>query len=432
MEKKNKYKKIMLALAIVNLIAFFFQPDGLSPFDTPESIIERLKNSGTGSGAAALIMIAAVWILRVFMIVYIPLIIAGTSYMVRSLFNVITGKDDPNCFMAFFTLFSVCLVTYGTFNPNDKHKHSYGRWRSESLVVDYYGGEIYKDDCFLHGDTILYKTEIINNERHVDTIHIDSMVIDKATNTCYWTYSPDMTYEIISDNRAKFEKDLGNKTFEPYEYSDKFQFIINCVNNKKLDQYYDPDGNKPKLKNDSLFLFVLDSYIPYNQYKSDYISTHKQMIGYLLFDVKDSTIMLADSSSNIYKDFDDYGALRFNTSIRKENGSKILLQISRQTSGQKYSEYNDFYDIEKRKFVLNTLVVDEQPSSTQKEITILTEINVLDSFKDGYPILEYKNTFYNQAKSKRDTLEIGQFEMTDGMYEKITKYEFTNGVRNTK
>lgn len=156
------------------------------------------------------------------------------------------------------------------------------------------------------------------------------------------------------------------------------------------------------------------------------------MIGYLLFDVKDSTIMLADSSSNIYKDFDDYGALRFNTSIRKENGSKILLQISRQTSGQKYSEYNDFYDIDKRKFVLNTLVIDEQPSSTQKEITILTEINVLDSFKDGYPILEYKNTFYNQAKSKRDTLEIGQFEMTDGMYEKITKYEFTNGVRNTK
>ena len=241
-----------------------------------------------------------------------------------------------------------------------------------------------------------------------------------------------MRYEIISDNRAKFEKDLGNKTFEPYEYSDKFQFIINCVNNKKLDQYYDPDGNKPKLKNDSLFLFVLDSYIPYNQYKSDYISTHKQMIGYLLFDVKDSTIMLADSSSNIYKDFDDYGALRFNTSIRKENGSKILLQISRQTSGQKHSEYNDFYDIEKRKFVLNTLVVDKQPSSTQKEITILTEINVLDSFKDGYPILEYKNTFYNQAKSKRDTLEIGQFEMTDGMYEKIAKYEFTNGVRNTK
>lgn len=422
----------MLALAIVNLIAFFFQPNGLSPFDTPESIIERLKNSGTGSGAAALIMIAAVWILRVFMIVYIPLIIAGTSYMVRSLFNVITGKDDPNCFMAFFTLFSVCLVTYGTFKPNDKHKHSYGRWRSESLVVDYYGGEIYKDDCFLHGDTVIYKAEICHKVGRVDTIHIDSMVIDKATNTCYWTYAPDMKYEIISDNRAKFEKELGNKSFEPYEYSDKFQFIINCVNNKKLDQYYDPEGNEPKVKNDSMILFVLDSYVPYNRYKSDYISTHKQMIGYILFDVKDSTIILADSSSNIYKDFDDYGYFRSCTPIRKENGFQTLLHISRYTSGQKYSEYYDLYDIEKRKFVLSTLSLDEQPSSTQKEITILTEINALDSYKDGYPILEYENTFRNKAKSKRDTLEIGQFEMTDGMYEKIVKYEFTNGVRNTK
>lgn len=422
----------MLLLAFVNLIAFFFQPNGLSPFDTPESIIERLKNSGTGSGAAALIMIAAVWILRVFMIVYIPLIIAGTSFMIRSFYNVLTGKDDPDKFSAFVTLLSLCLVTYGTFRSDDRRYYSSGHWKSESSVVDYYGGKIDKNECFLHGDTVIYKVEICHKVGRVDTFYIDSMVVDKATNTCYWTYAPDLKYEIISDNRAKYEKELGNKSFEPYEYLDKFPFIINCVNNKKLDQYYDPEGNEPKVKNDSMILFVLDSYVPYNRYKSDYISTHKQMIGYILFDVKDSTIILADSSSNIYKDFDDYGYFRSCTPIRKENGFQTLLHISRYTSGQKYSEYYDLYDIEKRKFVLSTLSLDEQPSSRFKEITVLTEIIALDSYKDGYPILEYENTFRNKAKSTYDTLEIGQYEMFDGMYEKIVKYEFTNGVRNTK
>lgn len=59
-------------------------------------------------------------------------------------------------------------------------------------------------------------------------------------------------------------------------------------------------------------------------------------------------------------------------------------------------------------------------------LSFITYLNML------VPIENEIELGQNLTESEYEFEEKIKFEMTDGMYEKIAKYEFTNGVRNTK
>ncbi|MEE1085540.1 MAG: hypothetical protein UH850_17605 [Paludibacteraceae bacterium] len=412
MKNKTEHIIIMILLAITNIISFYNQPFSFSPFDE--------TNFGNKDLSGILI-----WALRLGLIVYLPLIIAGTYSLVKSISAVIKGEQGIMLrIVTFTTLFSLILVFFGTFfkeSYNDFYRNH--KFEKENVIIKSYADNFQDGHCIWRGDTIIERSD--NS--------IDTLIIDAKSNTCHWTYKPEINYEIIFDHRARFKESPKNKTYAPFDYEGKIQYIINCVNNKPVDQiYYDERCCKRKYDQDSLIVFIVDD--------ANYCNDNK--FGFLLFNVKDSIATLSDSSS--FYNINENVAVRNHTLINKANGmpliriDKIIIDTLK---GKRYScneTYNtDYYDIENKKFVLKDAILKESRTDTitrqidgndvsyrqRRKINVFYSDDAKLDYKTGYPIIDYVKTIWydstEYSEEKTDTLEKGQYRMTNGMYQKF-------------
>lgn len=398
----------MILLAVTNIIVFLGQPSKLSAFD----------HVSGGHHFGGLYVFA----LQLGLIVYLPAVVLGTISVVMALYRSLTENKEENkvpFYCAIFTLATLALVTYGTFwkksHSQTQIEKQQKEWENELLLKSYggnYSNEIHNRGSIYWGDTIISK--------HGE--FIDTLVIDAANQTCHWTYKPEVNYEIIFDHRDRFEESPREKSYCPKNYDGKIQYIINCVNNHKIGHYYcDDDSYRHKYENDSIICFAIDS---------SYYGVGRK--GFLLFKVQDSIVTLEDSSSNIYKGRNDYGYLETKEFIGKANGMPLLIfknNTWNSYDNYNFSHYTDYYDIEKRQFVLKTLSIKSaSDSATGKVNQINVEIRDYGNFlkyQNGYPVLEYQvvaRTFdlYEEGdKESSKTIETGEYRMEDGAYKKV-------------
>ncbi len=411
----------MTLLAIVNINIFVFQPCKESPFD----------HVSPGHHLGGLVIFA----LMLGLIIYLPLVIIGTYSTVKTLYHFISGESKrslASLLFAIFTLISLSLVTYGTFwkekpkDPRDierekeieKSKKDY----EDRLLLKSYGGPngiIIDNRCAYWGNSIIFKEG--NN--------VDTLIVNSADNTCHWTYNPEVNYEIIFDNRNKYGIIQNSNSIDEFlDYRGKLQYIINSINNKCVDQYHcDKDSYKYKFENDSVICFAVDSI------DDDW---HDKK-AFLLFRIQDSIATLVDSSSNIYKDRKDYVGLNTEGFIKKENGMPILktrIRMEQSPIEKTYTHYYDYYDIEKKKFVLKALVLDEKYDSVTNK-THRIEVDIRDymadiKYKNGYPVLQYtkfasesKENEVSSSEDDKKVIETGEYRMKNGKYQKIKTNE---------
>ncbi|MBO5800100.1 MAG: hypothetical protein J6R41_08770 [Paludibacteraceae bacterium] len=395
MKKKIICYVFMVVLAIVNLILFFCQP-GFSPF-------EEMKSSG-GHDFRPL----AILFVRICWLFYLPLVVVGTYAMIKTLYDVLTGVEVRKAkrVIAYCTLFSLFLVTIGTFSERHILELAYSKWRafeekwerSETLLLHSYGGEFYNGMVIWRNDTI------IDRDR-------GTLIIDAENNSCYWTHAPELKYDLILDQRHKFEESPKNMTYAPHGYNNRIQYIIKSVNNKSLDQYYcDEKAYCGKCGNDSLLCFVVND-------------DERDSMGCVWFQIDDSVALFSETSLLKAADNDtvyDYEIVSF---VKKENGMP-LLKISyycyeEDSMGVKRErrEFTDYYDIEKKKFVLcvkTTECVNPELSLFDANYKLVKLYDYYSDIgmKDGYPIIDYIKEFDS------DTLEVGRYEMENGVYVK--------------
>jgi hypothetical protein len=388
----------MVVLAIVNLILFFYQP-GLSPF-------EEMKSSG-GHDFRPL----AILFVRICWLFYLPLVVVGTYAMIKTLYDVLTGVEVRKAkrVIAYCTLFSLFLVTIGTFSERNILLLADSKWRafeekmerSETLLLHSYGGEFYNGMDIWRNDTI------IDRDR-------GTLIIDAENNSCYWTHVPELKYDIILDQRYKFEESPKNMTYAPNGYNNRIQYIIKSVNNKSLDQYYcDEEAYRGKCGNDSLLCFVV----------TDAYCFGCDSMGCIWFQIEDSVALFSETSLLKAADKDTVYNYEIGSFVKKENGMP-LLKISyycyeEDSTGVKRErrEFTDYYDIEKKKFVLcvkTTERVNPELSLFDANYKLVKLYDYYSDIgmKDGYPIIDYIKEFDS------DTLEVGRYEMENGVYVK--------------
>lgn len=417
LNERNKTMKnitsiiFMILLAVTNIIVYSWQPCKLSAFDH--------VSGGHHLGGVF------VFAMKLGLIVYLPAIVLGTISVVMVLYRSLTeGKEKKEVpfYCAIFTLSTLVLVTYGTFWKKSISEIQIERqqkeWENELLLKSYgrdYSKEIHNRGSIYWGDTLISK--------HGE--YIDTLVIDAANKTCHWTYKPEVNYEIIFDHRDRFEESPRNESYCPQDYDGKIQYIINCVNNHKAGQFYcDGYSYHQKYENDSIICFAIDSYY------SD------QRKGFLLFKIQDSIVTLVDSSSNIYmyKDMKDYWQMESQGFIAKENGMPLLKFSYEKMSkalDRNYTMFYDYYDIEKKQFVLNTLYIESKCDSVTKKGSRI-DIDIIDynredfnKYQNGYPIFHYQTeerTFDLYEEVNEDsprTIETGEYRMENGEYRKI-------------
>lgn len=398
MKKKIICYVFMVVLAIVNLILFFFHQPGLSPF-------EEMKSSG-GHDFRPL----AILFVRICWLFYLPLVVVGTYAMIKTLYDVLTGVEVRKAkrVIAYCTLFSLFLVTIGTFSE----RNIYSKWiafeekreRSKTLLLRSYGGEFYNGMDIWRNDTIMDRDR-------------GTLIIDAENNSCYWTHAPELKYDIILDQRHKFEESPKNMTYAPNGYNERIQYIIKSVNNKSLDQYYcDEAAYRGKCGNDSLLCFVV------NDDKRD-------SMGCIWFQIEDSVALFSETSllkaadNDTVYNYEIGSYYEFESFVKKENGMP-LLKISyycyeEDSMGVKCErrEFTDYYDIEKKKFVLcvkTTECVNPELSLFDAKCKFVELYDYYSDIgmKDGYPIIDYIKEFDS------DTLEVGRYEMENGVYVK--------------
>lgn len=387
----------MIMLAIANLTIFFYQPMRLSPFDE--------ITSGHHLGGFL------IFGLRLGLIIYLPLVIVGTFATLKSIYNTIIGIQQ-NRVLIYCVLISLILVTYGTYwkksSSEIRADNNAMKWDNE-LLIKFHGDEVHSENCIWRGDTII-KRRYIGFKNYIDTLMIDS-----KSNTCSWTYMPDINFEIIFDHRDKFKESASNITYAPVNYYERFQYVINSVNNKPLNDYYceqGMDGYSKKYENNSMLCFVLESNRSY----------WDNMIGYVRFRIEDSKAVFVDSVSNIYNGLpnDVKVELEYET-FYKKNGMPII-QVNRKIEhgifDENFIHYYDYYDIEKTKFVLSAIKIESKVDSiTGKKERIDIDYYPLSTYQEGYPDIKY-NVCRGPWDSK-ETLETGRYIMVNGEYEKV-------------
>lgn len=391
MKKKIICYVFMVVLAIVNLILFFHQP-GLSPF-------EEMKSSGVRDFRPL-----AILFVRICWLFYLPLVVVGTYAMIKTLYDVLTGVEVRKAkrVIAYCTLFSLFLVTIGTFSE----RNIYSKWRafeekmerSETLLLHSYGGEFYNGMDIWRNDTI------IDRDR-------GTLIIDAENNSCYWTHVPELKYDIILDQRHKFEESPKNMTYAPNGYNNRIQYIIKSVNNKSLDQYYcDGAAYRGKCGNDSLLCFVVND-------------DERDSMGCVWFQIEDSVALFSETSLLKAADNDTVYNYEIVSFVKKENGMPLLKILyhcyEEDSTGVKRErrEFTDYYDIEKKKFVLcvkTTECVNPELSLFDAKYKFVKLYDYYSNIgmKDGYPIIDYIKEFDS------DTLEVGRYEMENGVYVK--------------
>ncbi len=391
----------MILLVVVNYIAYVN-----SPFDKSDGNILRFILFG----------------LPFLLIAFI-----GICFLIRTLYKILKGKEVQivTRIVTYFALFSLFLVTYGTFlkgSVNDFERKL--KWE-KSLIIKSYGGEINNDkySYIWRNDTIMYryfvKREGLDTKREW---FLDTMLIDAANESCYWTHSPELKYDIIFDHRHRFEECPKNMTFGPFDYKGKFEYIIKSVNNKPLDQYYcDSRTFCREIENDSMLYFIVDS---------------PEKVGYVQFGKEGSIAIFSDSSSNIIKAVNDscvhrYDVVPFETA--KENGMPLLKIEEHHVHECGKSFFRNYYDVEKKKIVLRVQTREKVDDYRFINVRLFDYYGVVDmpvesycdrelSQKDGYPVIRYVKLL------EGDTIEVGRYEMENGEYvKKVTRagdYDF--------
>ena len=399
MKKKIICYVFMVVLAIVNFILHLFQP-GVSPF-------EEMKSSGGHDlGPLGILFVRICWLF------YLPLVVVGTYAMIKTLYDVLTGVEVRKAkrVIAYCTLFSLFLVTFGTFSERNILWIAYSKWsafeekmeRSETLLLHSYGGKFYNGWSIWRNDTI------IDRDR-------GTLIIDAENNSCYWTHAPELKYDIILDQRHKFEESPKNMTYAPNGYNNRIQYIIKSVNNKSLDQYYcDEEAYRGKCGNDSLLCFVVNETETYYD-KCD-------SVGCIWFQIEDSVALFSETSLLKAADNDTVYDYVIKSFVKKENGMPLLKIFyncyEEDSTGVKRKRrvFTDYYDIEKKKFVLSVKTSDLRDDADglyDRFNSVALKDHYSDiGMKDGYPIIDYIKSV------EPDTVEVGRYEMENGVYVK--------------
>ena len=427
MSNPNSQKSIvfMWLLTVANLITFYNQPSDFSIFNDV---------TNKWAGLYWLIMLPVV-------LVYAVLVIAGMISLIKTLYPILVGEKCSTLTKVTVAAVSVSLlaVGYGTFlqkqSPADffktmEIKTSSAQWDKENVLIKYGGDyEMYRHSCIWRGDTILYK----------DTKQkIATLVVDEASNTCHWTYKPMVNYKIHFFNKDNFTQDAANVTFCPEGYSAKIQYIINCVNNKKVGEfYYDENAIRDVFQNDSIICFLFDK------------SYHgEDSVGYLLFGIEYGVAVLRDSMSNIYDLHADKTPNNekhvIEHYVNKSNGVPIVkVKCEQHKKGKSFLDgeffyYYDYFDIDTKDFVLCHAPDILSRKDTVNRLYVRDDMNLHDGFShiindswpevNGYPVIEYrsvrsiKDYDYNMLQPK-DTLEYGRYVMRDGKYVKEVQWK---------
>ena len=381
----------MLLLVVVNFIAYISQP-GLSPFDE--------ITGGHHLGGVA------IFFLRLVLPFYLLIVIVGICALLISLYNILTGKKVQivTQIITYCTLFSLLLVTYGTFFKSNMEVFKNKINWEKNIVLKSYGGEIICDRYIWRNDTIMYR----NNE---DYNIVDTMIIDTENESCYWTHSPELKYDIIFDHRYRFDESPKNMTFAPKDYMKKFEYIINSVNNKPLDQYYcDESVYRKKFEDDSTLCFMVES---------------GSEIGYVMFLKKNSVAIFSDSTSSIKTKSGFCYTYEIEGCLEKEKGLPLVEMVERCDGYQ----HTDYYDFEKKDILISVQTSERLAEGKYEEVKLYRSHEDV-CMKEGYPIIKYVRIIESDTldvgrceyvRITTDTVEVGRYEMENGEYVKKTE-----------
>ncbi len=407
MQKPNSKIAIvfMWLLTVANLITFYYQPTYFSIFAIP---------GDKWAGLYWLIMLPVVF-------VYAVLAVAGVVSLMREILYLFwVGGETQKITKVTMVAVSVSLlaVGYGTFLKKQSFPElvraiELAKWKDEHVLLKYGGGyEIERDECIWRGDTVIYNAGIGHAGKKGE---IDTLVVDNASNTCHWTYKPMVNYHIEYFHKNKFTQDAANVTYCPDGYFAKIQYIINCVNNKNVDEfYYDKNIMWSMVQTDSNIFFLSDK-------------------GYILFGIENGVAVLRDSMSNIY-DLRDYPepndgfnySMRREKTYRKENGWLVIEYLFEKCKGSIFEEYvcyHDFFDVETKKFVLYHAIGFERHQDTVNNYEVVIDHHFSNPSEFSEKIIDWPTTTYLTERKIKDldlcdTLELGTYFMRDGKYVK--------------
>ncbi|MBR2195224.1 MAG: hypothetical protein IJ911_06370 [Salinivirgaceae bacterium] len=405
MSKPNSKLSIvfMWLLTVANLITFYYQPIPFSIFAKP---------GDKWAGLFWLFMIPVVF-------VYAVLAVAGVVSLMRGILYLfwIDGETKKITKVTMVAVsVSLLAVGYGTFLKKQSFPElvraiELAKWKDEHVLLKYGGGyEIERDECIWRGDTVIYNAGIGHAGKKGE---IDTLVVDNASNTCHWTYKPMVNYHIEYFYKNKFTQDAANVTYCPDEYFAKIQYIINYVNNKKVDEfYYDKNIMWSMVQTDSNIFFLSDK-------------------GYILFGIENGVAVLRDSMSNIY-DLRDYPepddgfnySMRLIKSYQKENGWPLLEYLFEKSKYfEGYVRYYDLFDVETKKFVLYHAIDFERHHDTVNNYEVVIDHHFSNSSAYSTEIIDRPTMTYLTVREIKDldlcdTLEFGTYVMRDGKYVK--------------
>lgn len=421
--EKNIFCLISMVLLIVNnLIVFANQPSKAF------NIINYYSN-----------LYLLLWPLY---LIYMVLIFLGTYSSLRTICILIVKGETKIEFIisALLVICSIFLVGYGTFYKETdslkKRRQEILKNREEhkdGLLIKFgWSYEISRGGCIWRGDTI------IDKYYSIPYYYTDTLVVDEESNTCHWTYKPMINYRINFFNKDKFTQDVANISYSPEGYFTKIQYVANCVNNKKVGEfYYDKDATRMVFQNDSIICFLFDK------------SYHgEDSVGYLLFGIEYGVAVLRDSMSNIYDLHADKTPNNekhvIEHYVNKSNGVPIVkVKCEQHKKGKSFLDgeffyYYDYFDIDTKDFVLCHAPYILSRKDTVNRLYVRDDMNLYDGFShiindswpevNGYPVIEYRSVRsindydYNMLQPK-DTLEYGRYVMRDGKYVKEVQWK---------
>jgi hypothetical protein len=147
-------------------------------------------------------------------------------------------------------------------------------------------------------------------------------------------------------------------------------------------------------------------------------------MGCIWFQIEDSVALFSETSLLKAADNDTVYDYEIKSFVKKENGMPLLKIFyncyEEDSTGFKRQrrEFTDYYDIEKKKFVLCVKTSDlrddaDFPCLYDRFNSVALKDHYSDiGMKDGYPIIDYIKSV------EPDTVEVGRYEMDDGVYVK--------------
>jgi hypothetical protein len=199
-------------------------------------------------------------------------------------------------------------------------------------------------------------------------------------------------------------------TFAPKDYMKKFEYIINSVNNKPLDQYYcDGSVYRKKFEDDSTLCFMVES---------------GSEIGYVMFLKKNSVAIFSDSTSSIKTKSGFCYTYEIEGCLEKEKGLPLVEMVER---GDGY-QHTDFYDFEKKDILISVQTSERLAEDKYEKVKLYRSYEDV-CMKEGYPIIEYVRIIESDILEVgrceyvriTDTVEVGRYEMENGEYVKKTE-----------